>query len=134
MSDRKFFNTWVSKNFKGLSAHTLTQFLEKFCGFSKDYCMTIVYEKLFDYAPDKWKKIENIYDITSMDSISQIIKDGVNTVIIGKPNVGKSSLLNGILREKKAIVTNIAGTTRDTVEGRVNLGGIVLNLVDMELT
>ena len=50
MSDRKFFNTWVSKNFKGLSAHTLTQFLEKFCDFSKDYCMTIVYEKLFDYA------------------------------------------------------------------------------------
>ena len=53
MSDRKFFNAWVSKNFKGLSAHTLTQFLEKFCGFSKDYCMTIVYEKLFDYATKK---------------------------------------------------------------------------------
>ncbi len=73
---------------------------------------------------------DELKKLIEKSEISQIIKDGVNTVIIGKPNVGKSSLLNGILREKKAIVTNIAGTTRDTVEGRVNLGGIVLNLVD----
>lgn len=69
-------------------------------------------------------------DLIKKSEISQIIKDGIDTVIIGKPNVGKSSLLNGVLREKKAIVTNIAGTTRDIVEGRVNLGGIVLNLID----
>lgn len=59
-----------------------------------------------------------------------IINEGVNTAIIGSPNVGKSTLLNALLKEEKAIVTDIAGTTRDIVEGKVNLGGIVLNLID----
>lgn len=59
-----------------------------------------------------------------------ILKNGIDTVIVGKPNVGKSSLLNLLLSENKAIVTNIPGTTRDIVEGRVNLSGLVLNLVD----
>ena len=59
-----------------------------------------------------------------------IIKNGINTVIVGKPNVGKSSLLNLLLSENKAIVTNIPGTTRDIVEGRVNIAGITLNLID----
>ena len=58
------------------------------------------------------------------------VKDGINTAIIGKPNVGKSSLLNALLEEDKAIVTDIAGTTRDTVEGKVNLDNITLNLID----
>ena len=62
--------------------------------------------------------------------VSRIIKSGLKTAIIGKPNVGKSSLLNALLREEKAIVTNIAGTTRDIVEGQINIGGIVLNLID----
>ncbi len=60
----------------------------------------------------------------------QIIKEGIKTSIIGKPNVGKSSLLNALLEEDKAIVTNIAGTTRDTVEGQINLNGIILNIID----
>ncbi len=60
----------------------------------------------------------------------QIIKDGIKTAIIGRPNVGKSSLLNELLQEDKAIVTDIAGTTRDVIEGYVNLDGIVLNLID----
>ena len=50
--------------------------------------------------------------------------------IVGRPNVGKSSLLNQLMREEKAIVTNIAGTTRDTVEGFINIGGLTLNLID----
>ncbi|MDD3192024.1 MAG: tRNA uridine-5-carboxymethylaminomethyl(34) synthesis GTPase MnmE, partial [Bacilli bacterium] len=62
--------------------------------------------------------------------IAQIMSKGIKTAIIGKPNVGKSSLLNALLREDKAIVTNIAGTTRDVVEGEVNIGGIVLKLID----
>ena len=62
--------------------------------------------------------------------VSRIIKYGVKTAIIGKPNVGKSSLLNALIREDKAIVSNIAGTTRDIVEGSINIGGIVLNLID----
>ncbi|MBS5115501.1 MAG: tRNA uridine-5-carboxymethylaminomethyl(34) synthesis GTPase MnmE [Erysipelotrichaceae bacterium] len=60
----------------------------------------------------------------------KLIKEGISTVIVGKPNVGKSSLLNALLQEDKAIVTDIAGTTRDIVEGSVNLGGIVLNMID----
>ena len=73
---------------------------------------------------------KELEDLISKGELSQMIKDGIKTVIIGKPNVGKSSLLNGILRENKAIVTDIAGTTRDVVEGRVNIGGIVLDLID----
>ena len=60
----------------------------------------------------------------------QTIKDGINTVILGKPNVGKSSLLNALLKEDKAIVTSIAGTTRDIVEGKIDFYGLTLNLVD----
>ena len=59
-----------------------------------------------------------------------IIKEGIKVAIVGKPNVGKSSLLNALLGESKAIVTDIAGTTRDIVEGEINLNGIVLHLLD----
>ena len=59
-----------------------------------------------------------------------IIKEGIKVAIVGKPNVGKSSLLNALLGESKAIVTDIAGTTRDVVEGEINLNGVVLHLLD----
>ena len=58
------------------------------------------------------------------------IREGIDTVILGRPNVGKSSLVNALLEEDKAIVTDIAGTTRDIVEGTVRLDGITLNLID----
>ena len=61
---------------------------------------------------------------------AKIIKDGNKVAIVGKPNVGKSSLLNALVGEDKAIVTDIAGTTRDIVEGEVNLNGVVLHLLD----
>lgn len=60
----------------------------------------------------------------------KLIKEGIKTVIVGKPNAGKSSLLNVLLQEERAIVTEIAGTTRDTLEEQVNLGGILLNIID----
>ncbi len=60
----------------------------------------------------------------------RMLKEGIHTVIVGKPNAGKSSLLNLIVGEDKAIVTDIAGTTRDTLEEVVSLGGISLNIID----
>lgn len=60
----------------------------------------------------------------------KIIKEGIKTLIIGRPNVGKSSILNRLLDEDKAIVTDIEGTTRDIVEGTVSLDGILLNIID----
>lgn len=73
---------------------------------------------------------KDINKVLEKSEVSRIIKYGVKTAIIGKPNVGKSSLLNALIREDKAIVSNIAGTTRDIVEGSINIGGIVLNLID----
>lgn len=61
---------------------------------------------------------------------AKVIKEGINIAIIGRPNVGKSSILNNLLEENKAIVTNIAGTTRDIVEGSIILAGIKLNFID----
>lgn len=71
-----------------------------------------------------------IEDILNKSNCGKIIKDGIKTSIIGKPNVGKSSLLNTLLEEEKAIVTDIEGTTRDIVEGIVNIDGILLNIID----
>ena len=61
---------------------------------------------------------------------SKLIKNGINVAIIGKPNVGKSSILNHLLEEDKAIVTDIAGTTRDIVEGQILINGALINLID----
>ena len=60
----------------------------------------------------------------------KILREGISTAIIGRPNVGKSSLLNNLLREDKAIVTDIAGTTRDAIEEYVNINGVPLKLID----
>ena len=76
------------------------------------------------------KKIIEINNILSTYEQGKYIKDGVNVVILGKPNVGKSSLLNTLSRSQKAIVTEIPGTTRDVIEERINIGNIILNLSD----
>lgn len=76
------------------------------------------------------KFLNKIKVIKEHSKIAKIIKEGIKTVIIGKPNVGKSSLLNALLNEDKAIVSNQPGTTRDLVEGKVNLGDLTLNLID----
>lgn len=73
------------------------------------------------------KELENLLKESQN---SKLIKNGIDVAIVGKPNVGKSSLLNTLLEEEKAIVTNIAGTTRDIVEGKIILDGIILNLID----
>ena len=82
-----------------------------------------IYPELLNFK----KKLINIIN-KSKDS--KIINQGINVCIIGRPNVGKSSLLNTLLEEDKAIVTDIEGTTRDIVEGKITLNGIILNIID----
>ena len=74
--------------------------------------------------------IKKLKEIINHSENTKIIKEGIDVLILGRPNVGKSSLLNRLLEEDKAIVTDIEGTTRDIVEGKINLDGIILNIID----
>lgn len=87
----------------------------------------ITEEKLLETVKEYIPKMKNIIHL-SQENLN--LKNGIKTVIIGRPNVGKSSLLNALLQEDKAIVTAIEGTTRDIVEGEINIAGIDLNLID----
>lgn len=84
-------------------------------------------ETIFEVLEDSKKGIRKLCD--SFDE-GRVLKDGVRTAILGKPNVGKSSLMNTLLREERAIVTDIPGTTRDTIEEFVNIRGIPLRIID----
>ena len=83
-----------------------------------------------DLLPKTKKWLAQIDAILKKAQTGQVLKKGIDTVIVGRPNVGKSSLLNALLEEDKAIVTDIAGTTRDIVEGQIHIGSIQLNLID----
>ncbi len=83
-----------------------------------------------EILPMATKWLKEIHQIIDEAQKAVNIREGIDTVILGRPNVGKSSLLNALLEEDKAIVTDIAGTTRDIVEGTVRLDGITLNLID----
>ena len=83
-----------------------------------------------ELKPKTKKWLEQIDQILQRSQSGQMYKKGIDTVIVGKPNVGKSSLLNALLDEDKAIVTDIAGTTRDIVEGKIHIGSLQLNLID----
>lgn len=87
----------------------------------------ITLDKIKEETTKMKKELENI--IKESEN-SKIIKNGIDTLIIGRPNVGKSSILNKFLDEDKAIVTDVAGTTRDIVEGQVMLENIILNIID----
>lgn len=90
--------------------------------------------ELGDFADELYKVVEN--EVKQLKSLldnfdnGRMRSEGINTVIIGKPNAGKSSLMNLLLDEERAIVTNIAGTTRDILEETVQIGNLVLNLID----
>ncbi len=90
-----------------------------------------IYEVTMNDIKDEIESIKKSLDkIVSEYENGKIISDGIKTIIIGRPNVGKSSLLNRLLQYEKAIVTDIPGTTRDIVEGKILVDGINLNIVD----
>ena len=103
-----------------------------------DIEVNIDYPEYMDIPSIEYEKLENrlnviidkIKNILKKSSGGKLIREGIKTVIVGKPNVGKSSLLNTLLDEEKAIVSDIEGTTRDYIEGYLNIGGITLNLID----
>lgn len=93
------------------------------------------YEDIEEVTTDKVKPQlldfkQELEKIITKSNEGKIINQGINVGIFGRPNVGKSSLLNNLLEEEKAIVTDIEGTTRDIVEGTINLNGVILNIID----
>ena len=93
------------------------------------------YEDIEDITVEKIKKSmsdikSKISKIISESKTGEILKEGIKTVIVGRPNVGKSSLLNNLVGEEKAIVTSVQGTTRDSVEASLLIDNIILNLID----
>ncbi len=128
----------VINNLKGTTSNKIRTLREKLVKIINNIEVNIdypEYQDIEEITVDKIKKeIDNIEqdleNIITNSENSKIIANGINVAIIGRPNVGKSSILNKLIEEDKAIVTNIPGTTRDIVEASFNLNGITLNLID----
>lgn len=104
-----------------------TAFIESAIDDPEHYSLDNYGKKLYQIIINLENEIQYLLDTADN---GRILKEGINTVIVGKPNVGKSSLLNALVGSDRAIVTDIAGTTRDVIEEHINLNGISLNVID----
>lgn len=119
----------LSKDIRALREEILTMLanIEAAIAYPEHDDETMTYNTISDGTHRVLAEVERL--IESADT-GKIYKEGIKTVILGRPNVGKSSLLNSLLEEDRAIVTDIPGTTRDTLEEMINVGGIPLNIID----
>ena len=98
---------------------------------SIDFAEEDIDEVTLDFLLEKSSEVEkDIQKLLDTADTGKILREGLSTVIVGKPNVGKSSLLNALVRESRAIVTDVPGTTRDVIEEHLNIKGIPLRLID----
>ena len=122
----------------GVLSEKIKEFREDLLGLLASIEVNIDYPEYVDieemtnnHIKEKLSNIKKqLNKIVKESEQGRIIKEGINVAIVGRPNVGKSSILNKLLGEEKAIVTDIQGTTRDIVEGSINLDGIILNFID----
>lgn len=119
----------VSNKIKSLREEILYEiaFIESALDDPEHISLDGYHDRLSDKTNYIIKELDRLLD--SADD-GKILKEGINTVIVGKPNAGKSSLLNRLIGEDRAIVTDVAGTTRDILEETISLGGITLNMID----
>lgn len=119
----------INKEIKGLRNEILALIanIEATVDFPEDDIEEITGEKVLEGVNDIINRVEQL--IKSFD-IGKVVRDGIKVSLIGKPNVGKSSLLNVLLNEERAIVTNIPGTTRDTIEEYININGLLIKIID----
>ena len=106
---------------------TMTAHIEAGIDYPEHDDETFTSQFIFDKTNDVIEVVQHLIDTAD---VGKIIKEGIKTVILGKPNVGKSSLMNCLIDEDRAIVTDIPGTTRDILEENINIKGVPLNIID----